>query len=118
MKQITELTQDYKQKYTLVTEDNETLLLELNFIQQQKEWSFNLTYNNYSLTGQRLVVGPNILRRYKNLFPFGLLITSTNGLDPFLLDDFVTGRIGIYLLTQAEVEQVELDFYSPIEDAS
>lgn len=116
MKRITELTQDYKQTYTLVTEDNKTLILNLEFIQQQREWSFGLVYNNYTLTGQRLILAPNILRRYKNLFPFGLFIQADDGLDPFLLDDFITGRVAVYLLTAAEVEEVEVQFYSPLEN--
>lgn len=111
MKRITEFTEDYKQRYTLVTEDNKTFLMNFEFIQQQQSWFYSLTYGSYSLNGQRLVLGPNILHRYKNLFPFGILVNSTDGLAPFQLTDFTSGRIGFYLLTKTEVAQVETDFF-------
>lgn len=113
MKTITGLTDQYQQIITIQNEDNTTFLLNLYFSTQQQSWFYGIEYGGYVSQSQRLVVGPNILRRQKNILPFGIMVISTDQLDPFLLIDFISGRISLFLLTPEEVIANEVQFFSP-----
>lgn len=112
MKLIDRITNDAKQQYTLVTEDGDTVVLALNFLASQSLWSFSLTYGDLIINGLILTCGPNIIRGYKNNVPFGIAITSTDKLDPFYQNDFISGRIKFYLLSAADVASVEAEFFT------
>jgi len=58
------------------------------------------------------VTSPNILRNYKNILPFGISIITEDGSEPFLIDDFSTGRVGFFVLNKEEVESFESQFYN------
>lgn len=75
-----------------------------------QEWFINVTYETFELTGFRIFASPNILQQYENIIPFGLAVTVQGGAEPFLISDFSSGRVNIYVLTPEEVEQVQ-EFY-------
>ena len=107
MKQITEITSEPKQRFDIVTEENEEFEFKLEYSDQQQGWFWSLTYNNLIINGARLVTAPNILRRYKNMLPFGLSIQTEDLSEPILIDDFETERVKVFLLTESEVEEIE-----------
>jgi len=111
MKFITELTDDTKQSYTLVTEDGLKISFSLRYLPTQSSWYFDLSYGDITIYSRKLVLAPNILRRYKNILPFGLGCCSNDLVDPFLLTDFSSGRVQLYLLTSTEVEKIETSIY-------
>lgn len=112
MKIIDRITNDAKQQYTLVTEDGDTVVLTLTFLASQSLWSFGFTYGDLQINGLILTCGPNIIRSYKNNVPFGISVTSTDKLDPFYQNDFISGRIKLYLLSTADVAAVETEFFT------
>jgi len=112
MKQITEISQDPKQRFDVVTEDNQNFELVLEYSDQQQGWFYNITFGDFILNGARLVTGTNILRSYQNIIPFGISILTDDLSEPLFIDDFSTDRVRMFLLTEAEVEQVETDFYN------
>jgi hypothetical protein len=112
MKQITEISQDPKQRFDVVTEDNQNFELILEYSDQQQGWFYNITFGDFALNGARLVTGINILRSYQNIIPFGISILTDDLSEPLFIDDFSTERVRMFLLTEAEVEQVETDFYN------
>ena len=111
MKQITEISQDPKQIFDVVIEDNQTFELKLEYSDQQQGWFYSITFGDVIINGSRLVTGLNILRNYQNILPFGISIATDDLSEPIFIDDFSTERVRFILLTQAEVEQVETDFY-------
>ena len=112
MKTLTELSNDYKQKHTVVLEDGDQFNITLNFIEQQQGWFYNLSYgDNFEVNGQRLVTGMNIIRKWKNLLPFGISIITEDLSEPSFIDDFTSDRVEVNILNEADVEQVEKDFY-------
>ena len=111
MKQITEISQDPKQILDVVIEDNQTFELKLEYSDQQQGWFYSITFGDVIINGSRLVTGLNILRNYQNILPFGISIATDDLSEPIFIDDFSTERVRFILLTQAEVEQVETDFY-------
>lgn len=111
MKQITEITSEAKQKLTITTETNEEFDITLEYSDQQQGWFYSLSYATTEINGARLVTHPNLLRSYKNIFPFGLSIQTDDFSEPILINDFESGRARVFLLTESEVEQVEEETY-------
>ena len=110
MKQIDKLTAANKQSFRLTTEDGEKIEVYLYYNPSQEAWNISIGFGDFVLNGLQLVVSPNILRQHKNVLPFGLAVGSIDGQDPRYITDFVSGRIGVLLLTGAEVEIVEGNF--------
>lgn len=112
MRQILEISNDPKQKFTLITDDNLAFDFKLEYSDQQGGWYFSLTYGILTINRSRLVTDPNILRQYKNVLPFGIGVMSDDGTEPFLIDDLSTSRVNLYILDQSEVQSLEQDFYN------
>jgi hypothetical protein len=41
------------------------------------------------------------------VLPFGLCVTVSDNFEPFLINDFVSGRVSVFLLTHDEVVEIE-----------
>lgn len=111
MKLISELTDQAKQSYTLVGENGELIDFLLTYSPVRRGWFFNLTYNDKIINGKKLSNYPNLLRNYKNILPFGLLVDVTDFEEPYRLDDFVTGRVKVYLLNENDVKSIEEELF-------
>ncbi len=111
---LTEITDDPKQLFTVVLENNDTVTLGLEYIDQQQKWIYNLSYPTSELTinGNALIGSPNILRQFQRIINFGIGVITNQGDDPSFIDDFSTGRATINILTAEEVQQVEDTFYN------
>lgn len=107
MKQITELTNDAKQAYTIIGENGEQIPFNLYYYETQQSWYFDISYGNTIINGLKLTNFPNILRQWKHILPFGLGCTVTDGFDPYYIDDFVTSRVKVYLLNSSDVITIE-----------
>lgn len=112
MKQIKEFTDSPKQKCKLVLDNNKTADFSMWFAPTQQCWYFNFSYEDVTSNGNKLVLGWNILRSFKNIIPFGLMVKSYDGVDPFNVNDFKSRRISVYLLNAEDVEQIEREIYN------
>lgn len=104
-----------QQKINITLYDNSILTLELEYKQNQNGWFFNLKNNDFILNGKKLVVSLNLLNQFRNTLNFGLQCLSSDGLEPFLLTDFIDNgialsnnaqenrRIILYILEKSEV---------------
>lgn len=111
---IDNLSDNSNQTTTLQMEDGSVGTLELLFHGATNRWTFNFThpqFPNGAIKGQMLCVHPNILRNFKNLLSFGMTINSTDGQDPVNIEDFVSGRVQIYIINAADVDSIEATFY-------
>ena len=104
MKQITEITSDARQKHTLVFENGDSCTFELYYLPRLEQWFFNIEHTNLTLNGATITTG-SLLRQYKNLIDFDIVVTMINNLDPFLIDDFESERAKLYLLTETERDE-------------
>lgn len=107
MQQINTLTNDADQLMIVPLADGSELQLEFIYRPAIQRWVVNVSHPLLELKGFNVCLGPNILRQWRNLVPFGLAITATDGLDPVDISDFVTGRVSVFILSAAEVQQVE-----------
>lgn len=65
-----------------------------------------LTYNDFTVRGLRVVVSPNLLYQFKNELPFGLACYSVGNREPSLISDFASGAATLYTLDSDEVKQL------------
>lgn len=115
MKLITGLTDQPNQQSVIVLPDGTPVDFTLMYRPQQQGWFYNLSCDAdagpFELNGSRLVSSPNILRNYRNLVTFGLLILTLNNVEPIGQTTFIDGTTAVFLLTAAEVAQVEALIY-------
>lgn len=113
MKQILEFTADPYQTAQIPLEDtNGTASITLYWAPTQQSWYFDISYNNIVSNGNKLCLGPNILRCFSSLLPFGLMVVGSNLLEPYKIDDFVTQRVRVFVLNSTEVKQFERLVYN------
>ena len=107
MKKITMLTGDPRQSVKVGLDDGSKVSLDLWYSEMQQGWFYDLTRDEFSLQGRRLVVSPNMVRQFKEIVPFGLACFSTDGYEPVFIDDFTSGRVSVYVLDEDDVETAE-----------
>jgi len=108
MLQINNITQDAKQKHTLVLSDGTSAVLELEYKPQQLSWFItSLAYKTFLLQGFRISTSPNCLRQYRNVIPFGLGCFVQDNEELTLQTDFSSGRASLVILTSDEVAYYE-----------
>lgn len=113
MRLITGLDSSSKQLINVVTEENYSFQLLLNYSVNRQGWFWSLAYNNFAVNNCRLNIGANILHRYNYTLPFGLMCISEEPklINPYRLEDLESGRIKLYSLSSVEVAELETRFY-------
>ena len=107
------ITNDANQLLQVNTEDNYTFTLSLWFQELTGSWWFSFEYNDAvndrTVKGNNaiLTVMPNVLTQWKLLLPFGLACVSLDGTDPSNINDFVSGNILLYTLTQTDITEID-----------
>lgn len=112
MQHITSITNRSKQKFTLVLENNETVDFLLYYLPRQQSWFYNFTYKNTTCNCSRVTLSPNALRQFKRVIPFGIAFTADSYVEPFDLNDFLSGRVSMYVLNSDEVKQIESEIFN------
>jgi hypothetical protein len=108
--QIQNWTTDTDQTQAIVLQDGSLMTLEIYFRQQQQGWfikSLVWSTTGFTVTGLRITNNPNMLLQWKNIIPFGLACFTTDGYEPSLQQDFSSGASILYVLTSAEVAQLD-----------
>jgi hypothetical protein len=112
---IITFTDSAKQKQTVLTEDGETFVLELEYRPIQACFIFNFNYKDkVVINGQRLCFNDNILDKFKNLLPFGIRVLPADVNDYVeywnwgmvndnITSDLTNGRVIVALLTKSEL---------------
>lgn len=111
MQLINEISSDPFQRLTLIGVNGEEIFLEMKYLTTQQMWTYNIQYQNFRITGKTICSEPNILRKYRRLIPFGILVLTDNNLDPYLINQFSTGSAILGLLTEQEVQIIETNYY-------
>jgi len=107
MTQIVGLTSSPLQ--TLTVADPNTgnpISITLRFQPRTQEWYIGISFGTWKIANLKLTYSPNVLMQYSNIIPFGLLVATADQFDPFLINDFVSGRASLILLTSAEVADI------------
>lgn len=94
--------------------DQTVASMELIYNGTTERWVLNLIYNGVSYNSIGLCCFPNVLRAWRKILPFGIACVTSDGTDPFDINDFTTGRVTLFLLTSAEVQQVETELLGSV----
>jgi len=70
-------------------------------------WFMDIAFKTFEMNGYKISRGPNILSGYSNIIPFGLLVSTTDILDPCFINDLTSGRVDLWLLTSDDVAEIE-----------
>lgn len=103
MKLITGLTQAAKQRHIVPVDDGSNFTLIMEYMPRQNSWKMGIEYGEFKAYGIAMVMHPNILKSFINAVPFGILIQSQDGADPHYIDDFISGRVSVYVLDSSDV---------------
>lgn len=104
MKFVNSITSDYRQNMDIALENGEQFNLNLYFSHRNLSWFCDINYKNKIINGIKITTNINILNKWKNILPFGILIDSDYDLDPYSIDDFTNGFIMLYILNDAEIK--------------
>ncbi len=113
MKAISNLSDEANQLSKVVLTDGTVVTFEFIYLPAIERWTFSVTHPDIQIDGMILCAGPNVLRDYRRVIPFGLGCYSTDGADPFYIEDFASGRITLYVLDASEVEFFEGAIFGP-----
>lgn len=111
MYQFTALSNEPKQQITKILDDNSRVIFTFEYKPNQLGWFFGFEYGDYNYQNIRLVTSYNILRAYREYLPFGLRCETLDGEEPMDLNDFASGYATVYLLTPADIEAIEGNYY-------
>ena len=111
MQQITTLSDEYKQNFKIELETGEKVTFEFEYRPNQLGWFFGFEYKNFKKSNIRLCTANNLLRGYRNVLPFGLAVTTTDGGEPYGVEDFLSEYCTLYLLEESDVVAVEANLY-------
>ena len=107
MIEITALTNSPKQRFNLVIEGYDVAKIYLEFKSQQEGWFISLDWgDSFSIKNERVSTSPNLLRQFKNILPFGLLISGVDAIDPVTIDSWVQTN-KMYLIEETELDDIE-----------
>jgi hypothetical protein len=108
MTQITGLQSSPIQVFTAADPNTGSpILFTLTYRPRVQAWFADIVFGSFTLHGFRLTKYPNVLQAYRNIIPFGLALAITDDLDPFLINDLVSGRVTLYLLLASEVAEIQ-----------
>ena len=112
MLEINTITSSANQRFNLVLENNETVDFRLYYSGRVQAWFYDFTYDELTVNGSKVVLTPNALRNFRRIIPFGIAFASDGMTEPFLISDFVSGRIKMYVLNSDEVDEVESEIFN------
>lgn len=112
MKQLDRINDQAYQRFFLTGNPGQRITMTLRFLASQSLWVMDLSLNTVSVNGLQVINSPNLLRQFRNTLPFGISCQTKDGYDPYYVNDFSTKRAALFLLTQAEVEQIEAGLFT------
>lgn len=105
MQLLNNITNEPFQKITVLFDDTaKKIVLELTYRPTQKGWFLDITYEDFILKGIRVCAALNLLSQWDKVIPFGLLVVSADGQEPYFIEDFITDRVKMAVLNKEEVE--------------
>lgn len=104
------------QKLATTASNGDPIVIIMSFNAATQEWKMDIEWNTFVLRGNRIYSSPNILCQYEAIIPFGLAVITDGVGEPFLINDFSSGRVNMYVLSPEEVEEVQ-DYYVSLRNA-
>lgn len=106
MIQITSIINTPDQTFQTSLADGSLIRFELIFRPRIPAFFLNLTWKTFTINGLKLANSLNLLGQFRSL-PFGIMVLLPDGTEPYLIDDFTTGRAQFYVLEQADLDYIK-----------
>lgn len=107
MRRVDNLSSSPKQKTVFVLDSGEEVTLTLIYRPAVQRWQLDVLYGTFELKGVQLTLHPDLLRQWAGKLPFGLACSAEDGVDPIYKDDFGSGRVNLYVLSDEDVAFVK-----------
>lgn len=114
MTQIDNITEQANQTTQVVLPDGSILTVALQYNGSTERWTMDVSHTLLTVNGMNVSCHPNMLREWRNVIPFGLACTTLSGYDPTNVQDFTNGQAQLYVLTAADVQDVEATIFGGI----
>lgn len=105
MIRVTSIQPTPVQNFRVALADGSLVYFTLTFRPRVTAFFADITWGTWKLNGLKLANTLNSLGQYRNL-PFGLFVYLADDTEPFLIDDFTTGRAQFYVLEQADLDAI------------
>lgn len=106
MKKLTILDSNPSQSLYFVTEDGIVLHLKLVYRPRSQAWFLDIESDDFNVSGIQVCCYSNILDKYRNQLTYGIAVITTDGLDPWRVDDFESGYCSMCFLNKEELQRV------------
>ena len=101
-----------KQRFRTTSDAGGPVEMILYYVPAIQRWKIDIESNTFVLKGLRLCYHPNILHQFKNRIKFGISIINTlDSGEPFLINDFSSGRFQLAIISESEVEQAQEEIF-------
>ena len=87
--------------------DGTTVFFTITYRPRVGFWYVDITYGTVKINGLRLANVPNLLQQYNLNLPFGVFIFVTDGGEPILINDFISGRCTFCVLEAADLVAID-----------
>lgn len=104
---LTALNENACQSLSFVTSEGEEVSLTFRFVPSQETWYVDIDSGSLTIHGLALQAFVNILDPYHNQITWGLYVWSQDGFDPWMVDDFFTGRIKVAIIEDFEYSMIQ-----------
>lgn len=111
MNSIDNLSSDANQITKLILDDGSTVIINLVFNAATQRWTVNVVHDLFQVNGVGVCIHPNFMREWRNIIPFGIGCTTTDGVDPVFVNDFSNGRATLHILTEEDVQAIEETYF-------
>ena len=111
MIQLTNLTDAASQQTIVTLDDGTYMTLLLEYFGGIQRWMYSISHPLITLNAQNLCQSPNLLRPYRTQIDFGLACTAADFVDPVTINDFINGRVALYVLNATDIANIESSIY-------
>ena len=99
MKTLSCLSNDAKQTFAFSLNDGSRVSFSFEYISANQGWFMSLSYGNkLTIRRRRVVTSPNMIRAFRDIIPFGVSCSTTDGHEPIYKDDFTSKRAVVCVL--------------------
>jgi len=105
------LSSDAKQNFLAPITGYDPVDITIEYKPSQYGWFISLVWGNFSINNERISISPNLLRQFKNVLPFGILISGFQAEEPIFITSWLENNKFV-ILDQNDLSMIELRYYA------
>lgn len=105
------LSSDAKQNFQAPITGYDSVDITIEYKPSQYGWFISLVWGDFSINNERISISPNLLRQFKNVLPFGILISGFQAEEPVFITSWLENNKFV-ILDQNDLSMIELRYYA------